>query len=216
MYAAGHSLQAGARGRDDSHRLAAFARGLAAHAIGEPEAHAVHDRGAAIRPHDEQAAFARRVLQSHFVVEADVVAVQEDVFAEIQRLACHAGRVPPRHADEHPACVGQLAGCRLEAARSEVLADVAAAPPREQSVDLTEGRRGAFGTGGADDDQQIIGQGRARGVGQQVRLRQQFLVRWRGHHDAGVDHARQRQQGALQLHQHDRVVIGALADLRRD
>ena len=68
----------------------------APHGVGEPERHAVEDRGAAVRAHDEQALARGERLELDLVLDRDVVAEQEDVEAPLERLERLGRRIGPR------------------------------------------------------------------------------------------------------------------------
>ena len=198
-------LQSGSRGSD-------HANGAAAHPVGKAQAHAVDDGRAAVRAHDQQPFFSGHLFERRFVIQRDVVAVEEDVLAQAQRLAGHAGGVAARHRDEHPAGIGQHLGRRFQALGQVVLLD-APAPAGEQLVHLVQGCLGGSAVLRLDDDDQVVGGGSLGFGGQQAGLGQDVLVGLGAHHHAGVEDTRQGGQGSLQLHQDYRVIVRARPDL---
>ena len=80
---AGDRLQSRARGGDD-------ADPAAADPVGKAQPNTVDDRRAAVRTHHQQAFVARLALERDLVRQVDVVAVEEDVLAEVERLPRHA------------------------------------------------------------------------------------------------------------------------------
>ena len=107
---AGDGLQARARRGDD-------ADPAAANPVGKAQPNAVDDRRAAVRAHDQQALVARLALERDLVRQVDVVAVEEDVLAQVQRLLRHAGGVAAGDRDQDPVGVGQGRCGRPQAAR---------------------------------------------------------------------------------------------------
>ncbi len=118
----GDRLQARAGGGDQ-------ADGPATHPVCKAEANAVDDRSAAVRPHEQQPFLARFLLESHLVVQGNVVAVKEDVFAQLQRFFGHGGGIAAGHADQHPAGSRELLRGRGQATRVEALRRAGRTPP---------------------------------------------------------------------------------------
>ena len=60
-----------------------------AHAVGEAKPDASDHRSPAIRPHDQQPTLPSFDFEGHFVLERDVVAIEEDVTAMIEGFVGH-------------------------------------------------------------------------------------------------------------------------------
>src|SRR5262245_64425286 len=86
-------LDTGARSADDTDRAPTDA-------VRESEPDAVHDRGAALGPHDDQAEIPRAPLEGHLVGQGDAVAEQEHVKARRQRLVSVDRRVRTGYGDQ--------------------------------------------------------------------------------------------------------------------
>src|SRR5262245_54207561 len=84
-------------GLGSSPRSANDANGPAANAIRKPQPDTVYDRRPTIGSHDQESFFARSFLQSNFIFEQDVVAVEKNVFIEIKRFTRHTRRVATRN-----------------------------------------------------------------------------------------------------------------------
>ena len=212
----GHAAPQVVNGRAD--RLQASAgRGYqpdraAAHPIGEPQADAVNDGGAAVRAHHQQSLLAGGLFERDLVLQRDVVAVQEDVFAQLQRLPGHSRRVAPRHGDQYQIGLRERFGRGLQAAGPESLAGGGAAPGRDQVVHLRQrGLRGLFAFG-FDHQDEIVGAGLLGFGGQQPAFFEQGFVGGRAHHHAGIFDARKVDERPLELHEDDGVVVRACAD----
>ena len=204
MDVAHHRLEAGARGADQADRPAADA-------VGEAEPDAADDRRAAVRPQHEQALLARLPLERHLALERHVVAVEEDVAAVVERLVRHVRRVAAGNGDQHPARLGELLQGGGQAAGPEVLRRLRRRPHLQQGVDPGQRLARRLLALRLDHDQQVVRTG--------LRLRRRRPPAASTSRLAGVAITTPASstpgsagERALELHQHDRVVVGAGAD----
>ena len=137
----------------------------ARHGVGEPQRHAVDDRRARFRPHAQQPAVGRQLLQGDLLFERHVVGEEQHVQSVFQRGARLACGVTPRDRDHR-----QVGARRRGDGRSQRLGPLRRAgfsSGRLRGEDLFGLRQRGQGGSlvlGLDDDQQIIGP-RARGLG---------------------------------------------------
>ena len=192
---AGDGLQAGSGSANEANTPAP-------HAIGETEADAVDNGRATVRPHEEASGGAGLLFQGGLFFQGDVVAVEEDVFAHVQRFAGDAGGVAARHGDQYPFRVGQKASGGGETARAEGLPGLGAAL-LDEGVQLGEGGGGGVFVNRFDDNEEVIGGGALGGGGEEVAAGKEFSIGGGGHDNAGIQHPRQSRQPPLQLHQHN-------------
>ena len=97
---AAHLLNAGARCADDPDIAARYG-------IGESERHAAEDRGAAIRPHDQQSLVVRLFLQRALRRDRYIVAEDHRVQTAADGLPGLRNRVVARHRDQRQVRVGR-------------------------------------------------------------------------------------------------------------
>ena len=147
-------------------------------------------------------------------LDGNVVAVEKHILARRQGLARHLAGVPPGHRDQDPARRREHLEGRLQRVRS-IRAGGGAPPALEQLVEGSERFARNVLVGRPDDDQQVVGAGLDL-AGKQPRRRQQLEVGRRGHHDAGVVDSGAGCEPTLQLHEDNRVVVGAAADSMRE
>ena len=98
------------------------ADGPAPDGIGEAERHAVEDRGAAVRAHDEELLLRGEPLEEGLVGDGDVVAEDEDVEPALERLERLRGRVGARGRDDGEIGVRELARRLGDAAGDRLVA----------------------------------------------------------------------------------------------
>ena len=202
VHQARHLLRAGARGAHHADRAAA-------HRVGEAERNAVDDRGAAIRPHDEEVSLPSILLQGNFIGERNVIAEQHHVEAEPQRLHRLGGSVFAGHRDQREVRLGRLREAHLQAAR-RFARGPAGCGVRGRLLERVE-RRGhrrlECGRGfSAQRDQQVVRARRERAVHQPGGA-QELEVRRRRHHRGDLLDAGQFAERRRELHQRHRVAV---------
>src|SRR5262249_56463373 len=82
----------------------------ARHFVPEAKADAIDDRGAAVRPHEQQPAAQRLVLEQNLVSDRDVVGKAENAEACIQRVPAWPRAVLPWHRDDGQVGTRQATG----------------------------------------------------------------------------------------------------------
>src|SRR5258706_11003682 len=95
----------------------------AADTVGKSQPDSVYDRSTAVRPHDKQTFFARRLLQRNFIFKRDVIAVKKNVLIEIKSFARDVCSIAARHGDQHPTGLRQLFHRAAQTVRTKIFTD---------------------------------------------------------------------------------------------
>src|SRR5581483_134129 len=92
----GYGLNTGSRCAHDTDSTAP-------HAIGKTETTAVNNRRTAVGSHNQQALFARHLLELHFIGQRNIIAIQKNMPTEREGLARNIRGVATRDGNENPA-----------------------------------------------------------------------------------------------------------------
>ena len=204
-----HLLRAGAGRRHHADRTGP-------HDVGEPEGDATDVGGAAVGAHHQHVGGGRGVLEAQLVVDGDVVGEEHHAQAGGDGVEGLGHGVLTGHRDDGQgrprARSGRAEGARRHLVVTASAAGVAgAAKPGERVGDRRQPGIQTVTVVGPDGDDQVVGAGRVGYV--EAHAAQHVDVQLGRHRHLGGGDARGAGDGAGDLHQAHRVVVGAAAQL---